>query len=285
MIRTPEFLGLHPDFPGCKVMSDPNGEFCHTQPYPSDEQLASYYQSEYREVRNESPDEAYIAFMDRRAAIQRDFITTSSGLSNFKTALDIGCGAGRLVNALAPICKSVLGYEGDRAMAAHASTHAVGDHIQIINRLFLPEVENTSAHLVTMSHVLEHVPHPSNFLRQVAENIMDPGGFFFIEVPNDPEHWVRKQISWKIRGLAHLNFFTEASLKATVEESGLKVLALRSCGQTLEQFIQHRKPKTFALRQWLKVKTALLPDPPVDVYHTAPGQGENIYLQIIAVKA
>lgn len=276
-------LGHHPDFPECMVVSHGPEGFCQTSPYPTDEQLAAYYESEYREVRKEEPDEEYIRFMDHRAEMQLDYILQASAKSSFKSALDIGCGAGRLLNALGAKCGQVQGYEADKAMAKFALANRTGAHIHVVNGLFQPEKSDLRTQLITMSHVLEHVPDPGAFLRLLRSNVLSSDGLIFIEVPNDPEYWVRKQIEWGIRGLAHINYFTETSLKDCLIGSGYEIISVRSCGQPLARFIRQRKPKTLVARQLHKLSALLPARPPTDIYRTSRSSLENIYLQAVAV--
>ncbi|GAA5128532.1 hypothetical protein GCM10023212_35090 [Luteolibacter yonseiensis] len=265
------------------VVSHGSEGFCQTSPYPTEEQLAAYYESEYREVRNEVPDQEYIRFMDHRAEIQMGYILETSGRSGFESALDIGCGAGRLLNKLGTRCGRVQGYEADKAMAGFALANRTGPHIDVINELFQPENSGIRTQLITMSHVLEHVPEPGTFLRRLHTHVLGSGGHLFVEVPNDPDHWVEKQIKWGIRGLAHINYFTETSLERCLTNSGYEIVSLRTCGLPLDRFIRQRKPKSLVARQLRKLSALLPARPQADAYRTSLSSRENIYLQAVAV--
>lgn len=276
-------IGIHPDFPECTVFHNESEGFCHTLPYPTEEQLSAYYQREYREIRNEHPDENYIRFMDRRAAIQLDFILQSAHKSNFESAMDIGCGAGRLLKALQHRCNHLTGYEGDKAMAEFARATNTGENSRVIHGLFHPGNSQGRSQLIAMSHVLEHVPNPFDFLSTLRQEALLPEGYLFIEVPNDPERWVRKQIAWGIRGLAHINYYTETSLRNQLTRSGYEVLALRSFGFPLHRFIRQRKPKSALGRRADKLISSLFPQRfQMDVYDSSPRNHEKIYLQALA---
>ncbi len=276
-------LGRHPDFPECEVLLNDRGDFCYAHPYPTDDMLRDYYQSGYREVRQEGPTAEYVRFMDQRARAQMDYIIQSTRTPEFASALDIGCGAGRLVNILAGSSKRVWGYEADTAMAAFARTNRASEQIEITNELFQPEHFGHRVDLITMSHVLEHVPNPEKFLTALRENVLTPGGHLFIEVPNDPAYWVEKQIDWKLRGLAHLNFFTKNSIRDFLSRSGYQVVTSRSCGQNLTKFINDKKPKSFMARQLNKL-VLFLPEKreTPGIYDTSISSIENIYLQVTA---
>lgn len=271
-------IGTHPDFPECLVVWNEAADFCHTQPYPTNAQLSEYYQREYREVRQEAPTADYVRFMDHRATEQLKFITETTGRCAFEYALDIGCGAGRLVNAPARTCRCVRGYEADDAMAEFARSQGSGNQVKIINALFNPKDCVAKAEIITMSHVLEHVPAPVEFLASLRENALSSGGFLFVEVPNDPAHWVKKQVEWRLRGLGHLNFFTPESLGKILIHSGLHNAAIRLCGGPLYELIRQRKPRSRIYRT-LKQHLSPAPRPYCDTpsYETSPIRGAHLY--------
>lgn len=66
--------------------------------------------------------------------------------------------------------------------------------------------------LIFAPHVIEHMQHAPNAIKKMAADLI-PGGLLYIIVPNDedlcnPDHW------W---------FFTESTLRRTVEAAGLRV--------------------------------------------------------------
>jgi 2-polyprenyl-3-methyl-5-hydroxy-6-metoxy-1,4-benzoquinol methylase len=94
--------------------------------------------------------------------------------------------------------------------------------------------------LITMSHVLEHVPHPRAFLEQLSTLHLTKAGCLFIEVPNDPAWWVNIQIANAFEGLAHVNFFTPSSVSRALAESTLELLLTRTAGITVSEFCSKR---------------------------------------------
>lgn len=76
--------------------------------------------------------------------------------------------------------------------------------------------------LVSLLHVLEHLPDPIAALRRLREVWMSPGATLLVEVPNLIEH----------EGLerAHLFGFTCATLKETVRQAGFRVVWARTHG-------------------------------------------------------
>jgi len=76
--------------------------------------------------------------------------------------------------------------------------------------------------LVSLLHVLEHLPDPIGTLKQLRDAWMTPGAILLVEVPNLVEH----------EGLerAHLFAFTAATLRETVRQAGFRVSWTRSHG-------------------------------------------------------
>lgn len=82
--------------------------------------------------------------------------------------------------------------------------------------------------LIVCCNVLEHVPYPETVLRDILPT-MDPDSVLYLEVPFeelmvDPrgDRHLRKR-HWH----EHINFYSEASLRALLDRVGLEVVALR----------------------------------------------------------
>jgi|GEM_PF-3223647 len=235
-------LGTHPDF-NCPVVATKDNRFCHTDPYPSNDALASFYQSNYREIRREGPTSEYNRFMEARAHVQKSFILEHGKRRGFNNILDIGSGCGALLGELRSHGKSLTGYEPDEIMAKHARENYSDGTSRFEHGLFQPKPETERFDLITMSHVLEHVPHPKTFISALREHTMAPDALFFVEVPNDPLDWVQLQIKWNLKGLAHLNYFTPYSFRQLFKSCGMHVINLITCGMPLSKFIKSRRPK------------------------------------------
>lgn len=278
-----EILGPHPDFPDSNVAFDSDLGFYRTFPYPSDESLKRYYTQEYRNIRQESPDENYLRFMRYRALEQTKFILNASSRHHFKSVIDIGCGCGELLNALQPHAAELHGFETDTVMAGHASAHCLCPSVKIHNEHYSPAKHLISSDLITMSHVLEHIPNPVEFLTNLRTNSLTLGGIMFLEVPNEPLYWLKMQMARKQRGLGHLNYFTPASLSTTLSAAGLKVLDIRCFGITLHEHI-HIISRSRLARRLASVLARMTPNTGDVPNYTQRLPGEDgIYLQALAV--
>lgn len=276
-------LGPHPDFPECRVAFDESVGFFRTVPYPSEAALETFYTREYREIRQESPTYEYVNFMRHRAKAQADFILAHTGRTHFKRVIDIGCGCGELLNALQPHADELHGYETDPVMATHAQGQSVSNDIKIHNTHFVPDNSGIGCDILAMSHVLEHVPEPIDFLKKIRINSIKQSGLIFIEVPNVPDYWTEKQINWQIKGLGHINYFTPESLESIVIKSGYSIINITQCGITIYKNIKHRKPsKSIWFRFKRKVLSRLRLPLPMPSYHLQGGTNPRIYIQVIA---
>lgn len=81
--------------------------------------------------------------------------------------------------------------------------------------------------LATAFHVMEHVPDPRAVLKDLASRL-EPGALLAFEVPDFGSRTARRErAGWKyfLPG-EHLNYFTQAGLKALLASEGFEVLAL-----------------------------------------------------------
>jgi len=89
------------------------------------------------------------------------------------------------------------------------------------SRNFLAKLRG-SFDLVSMMHVLEHIPDPVKYLAQIRENYLKPAGWLLLEAPNLYAH-----DSFET---AHLFSFSAHTLVQTVSKAGFNILAIRKHG-------------------------------------------------------
>ncbi|MBZ0198630.1 MAG: glycosyltransferase [Ignavibacteriaceae bacterium] len=98
-----------------------------------------------------------------------------------KTLVDIGCGWGGLLYNARKYGLKVIGYE--------FTQHNVNFARNVLNldvrqaQFADSNLPPNSVDIVTMSHVLEHVPDPVKLVKKINE-VLTPGGIFFCVVPN-----------------------------------------------------------------------------------------------------
>ncbi|GAH07136.1 unnamed protein product, partial [marine sediment metagenome] len=83
--------------------------------------------------------------------------------------------------------------------------------------------------LISMIHVLEHIPDPVGYLEQLRDNYLTPQGRILIEVPNLFAH-----DSFEI---AHLTSFSRHSLVEVVKIAGFTTIFLEPHGRPRSNMI------------------------------------------------
>lgn len=196
-------------------------------PRISDETLSGFYESEYREMvqGEEGPSEKDLRIQAGRARNLVEF--SRSKIDGIKTHLDIGSSSGALMLAFQKAfgCE-VVGVEPGNAYRSFSQERG----LQIVADLDeLDEGLKHSFDLVTMSHVLEHVPDPLDYLRHIRLEWLSPGGYLLIEVPNIFGH--------RALEFSHLTAFSAASLRRLLERSGFELLAHEVHGKPRSRLI------------------------------------------------
>jgi SAM-dependent methyltransferase len=143
-------------------------------------------------------------------------------------ALDIGCNAGFLLDALRERGYATEGIERSRAgEAAQSAGHVVHALDIEAHELGLPRYA-----LITMTHVLEHLQRPVAGLTWIRRHLA-PGGLAVIEVPNWGDAarplWGRRYRPLELGD--HVSFFERATLTRALQQAGLGVVRLWSAPQ------------------------------------------------------
>lgn len=137
-------------------------------------------------------------------------------------ALDVGCGRGLLLRAFRERGWKVDGTEMSESAAAYARD-MLKIPVQITPAVSLPWPDGTFD-VVSMWHVLEHLPDPSVALREAAR-VLRPGGALFAGAPNfdSPEaRWSRDK--WfHLDVPRHLTHLTRESLSSALVSAGFEI--------------------------------------------------------------
>ena len=135
--------------------------------------------------------------------------------------LDVGCGKGRFLAAARDAGWQVMGVEFEPTSAA-AARHNHG--VEVVPGDFLKVPLDGDFDVVTMWHVLEHLPDPAAAVARAVE-LLRPGGRLVLSVPNidslqarfGGEQWFHLDLP------RHLFHFGPRSLSALAERAGLRV--------------------------------------------------------------
>lgn len=189
--------------------------------------LQRFYAEQYRETVQDSkgPTEKDLRVQAGRARALLQFVR--SEIDQVERHLDIGCSAGSLLSRFnaAYGCESIGIEPGD----------AYRDYARRLNLRVYANLESLesqsekSFYLVSMSHVLEHLPNPLEYLIRLRERWITPNGWILVEVPNLYGHQSFE--------LAHLYAYSSSTLKAILCQAGFEVRKLRSHGRPRSRLI------------------------------------------------
>lgn len=161
--------------------------------------------------------------------------------------LDVGCGNGRFLHALANkgLDKArIIGTELDSDVVGRLRAEGFKAYDQRVEEI--DDIPANSLDLVTMFHVIEHVDNPKAVAQRIADWLV-PNGIFAIETPNIDSvdaRWFQKSYWGGYHIPRHWNLFTPESLKRLLQDAGLEVVALRY--QTGHSFWM------YSMRHWLR---------------------------------
>jgi SAM-dependent methyltransferase len=131
--------------------------------------------------------------------------------------VDIGCGAGTFLKKMAGCWPELRGLGFDPALPGD-STHADG-RVRLVRGVFSPSLLDERPALFTCRHVIEHIPEPVAFLRQLCEVMTARGSVpLFVEVPD--ARWILRTGAFWDFCYEHCNYFSERSLAEVLVRAG-----------------------------------------------------------------
>jgi 2-polyprenyl-3-methyl-5-hydroxy-6-metoxy-1,4-benzoquinol methylase len=179
-----------------------------------------YYRAEYRRTYqgDEAPVKRDLAVQTARARSLVDYIRPN--VQSIQRCLDIGSSAGLLLQAVREVYHSdVVGVEPGNAYRNLAS----GKGLKVFPSLEKVEKAGGRFDLVCMSHVLEHLPSPAEYLAHLRNDLLASDGWLLIEVPNLYAHESFEP--------AHLQAFSPHTLRETLKQGGFQVIRFKKHGQ------------------------------------------------------
>ena len=193
----------------------------YQSPRMTEAELASYYEREYRmEYQGgEGPNAKDLATQAGRAKSLTQFV--KNRLTTVTRHLDIGCSAGILLQHVqgAYQCQSI-GIEPGTAYREYAQVSGLTVYPTLED---LEKVEQGRFDLISMAHVLEHLPDPVEYLAHLHTSLLEKGGHLLIEVPNLYAHDCFET--------AHLVSYSPHTLNQTLQKAGFVVVALEVHGR------------------------------------------------------
>ena len=171
-------------------------------PYYSQDSLQIFYSKYYRKI-YESDQKPELLFSEQRwrGSRVKEFVL-SSVKKTISTVYEIGCGAGGLLSVFLEDGYVVSGCDLDVTYLEYGRQQGLD--------LVLGEMDILSkkgkADIIIISHVLEHIPNPGDFIDQLS-SLLNPDGYLYIEVPG----MLKKPFTRDIQN-AHVYYFTLETL-------------------------------------------------------------------------
>lgn len=193
----------------------------YQSPRMTEAESAAFYAEEYRLLNEGSIDPTFRNTVAQQARAESLLAFTQPVVGIISRHLDVGCSMGILLQRFAEEfqCQPV-GIEPGDAHRARANTAGLAVYAT------LEELEKAGAgyfDLISMAHVLEHLPDPVGYLLHLGEALLVPQGWLLLEVPNLYAH-----DSFEV---AHLVSYSAHTLLQTLEKAGFEVLKIEQHGR------------------------------------------------------
>ena len=205
-----------------KLMYDPTTEMLITEPKPND--LDKYYESE-----------AYISHTDSKKSVMDKIYQYIKHLnikfkitlinnytSNNKTLLDVGTGTGDFLVAAQKKEWAVLGVEPNKNAAEKASAK----NVTVLPTL--KSVPDQKFNIITLWHVLEHLPDLNAQITKLME-LLEEKGTLIVAVPNynsyDAKYYGEYWAAYDVP--RHLWHFSRTSIDRIFREHNMKLIKTR----------------------------------------------------------
>lgn len=186
-----------------------------------------------------NPDHILLALEYLEGAIGRVSLAIKTEVRNLKI-LEIGAGLAWMSRAAKGISKSAFTVAHDLSDECIQETKAWVDYYAVGDLNHPHIIANKPYDLISLTHVIEHVPSPKETLK-TARNLLAPNGRVFITAPHRPENWETGDSdafqAWSYNHVpAHLTYFSERSLRqiAKMCDLDLDLFYLGENGQSFE---------------------------------------------------
>jgi len=203
-----------------------NNEFGYleTSPQPSPEKLPDYYKSEdyisHTNTKRNLFEKAY--HVVRNISLKRKLKLINSFLSEEKKLLDIGCGTGDFLQVAQQNNWAVSGIEPNYEARKIANTKTNNSVYNIEKLLEFPQ---HSFHVITLWHVLEHLPNLNEHI-SILKSLLKKDGMLIIAVPNyksyDANYYKNFWAAFDVP--RHLWHFSQDSISKLFSNENMKVV-------------------------------------------------------------
>ena len=203
------------------ILKDEVSELLVTSPRPNTEDLSKYYESDsyisHTDAKKSLFDRIYQ--LVRNYTIHKKIKLINSFNTSQKTMLDIGAGTGDFLAACKKNTWSIDGVEPN-IKARNIAEEKLGKKLS----KDITELTNKQYDVITMWHVLEHVPNLEEYIKQV-KGLLKKNGWLLVAVPNhksfDAEHYGECWAAYDVP--RHLWHFSQNSIAALFAKERMEV--------------------------------------------------------------
>jgi len=202
-------------------------DLLETSPQPDEDKLPEYYKSEdyisHTNAKRNLFEKLYHGV--RFLALRRKLQLIESFELDSKTLLDVGCGTGDFLSLAENRGWDIVGVEPNKKARAIAQEKCTGD---IKNIDALKKLEKNSYSVITLWHVLEHLPNLTEHV-ELFKSLLKPNGVLVIAVPNyksyDANYYKNFWAAYDVP--RHLWHFSKTSIQRLFEKEDLRIKKIK----------------------------------------------------------
>ena len=224
-LEVEDFTVSHEKF---QLLYNAEYDILKTTPQPSLDKLGSYYESDDYISHTDSQRSLFekIYQVVKTKNISDKVKTVTRANSGTGRLLDIGCGTGDFLSVAKSVGWQTVGFEPNDK----ARNLALSKGVELVAET--TDLPDASFDVITMWHVLEHVPDVEAQIKELRR-LVKPGGTIVIAVPNfksvDAKYYGKFWAAYDVP--RHLWHFSKTAIKKLFEEQAL--------------FLEEVKPMTF----------------------------------------
>ncbi|AXT18606.1 methyltransferase domain-containing protein [Flavobacteriaceae bacterium AU392] len=199
-------------------------DLLETSPQPSLDKLSDYYESEDYISHTDTKRNLFekIYHLVRTISLKKKLKLINSQSLETKTLLDVGCGTGDFLELAKQNNWNVFGIEPNlkaRTIANKKTNNSVYKTEHLL------ELKSNSFDVITLWHVLEHLPNLNEHI-SVFKKLLKPNGTLIIAVPNyksyDANYYKNFWAAFDVP--RHFWHFSQTSISKLISRENLKVV-------------------------------------------------------------
>ncbi|MEO8068000.1 MAG: class I SAM-dependent methyltransferase [Flavobacteriales bacterium] len=199
--------------------------FVFTNPRPTQEHIGLYYASEnyisHSDMGASISDRLYRIARNRALRRKHRLVANYAATGRL---LDVGCGTGSFLHFMIGRGYDMVGVEPSERARAVANQSHPGAAVATLSEL----ERSATFDVITLWHVLEHLPELSTAFREFGA-LLRPTGHLFIAVPDrtswDRKHYGEQWAAWDVP--RHLSHFRPKDIANLLEQHGFKLVSTR----------------------------------------------------------